>query len=195
MTEQQLEAFAVMQVPDDDNTGYILEVDLEYPDELHDLHNDLPVAPQQMAIEDEALSPYTQRLKEKFNIKGKAQPKLMPNLNDKSKYVVHYVNLKQYIKLGLQLKRVHRGVKFHQSYWLRDYISLNTEKRKTARNAFEKDFFKLMNNSIFGKTMENVRGRINMELVHTEKRMKKVSAKPTFHRFHIFNEDLVALTA
>ena len=74
-----------------------------------------------------------------------------------------------------------------------EYIALNTEKRKEAKNPFEKDFFKLMNNAIFGKTMENVRKRINVELVHTEKRLKKVVAKPTFHKFKIFNEDLVGV--
>ena len=73
--------------------------------------------------------------------------------------MVHYRNLKQYITLCLRLKKIHRGVEFTQSFWLQTYISMNTERRKVARNAFEKDFFKLMNNSIFGKTMENVRGR------------------------------------
>ena len=192
MTEEQLANFDVNEIPDDSDTGYILEVDLHYPPEIHDHHNDLPVAPESMAVEEDDLSPYTQQLREKHQIKGKAYKKLMPNLHDKNKYVLHYRNLKAYLALGLQVTNVYRGVEFHQSFWLRGYISMNTERRKNARNSFEKDFFKLMNNSIFGKTMENVRGRKNIELVHTEKRMKKVAAKPNFSSFTIFNKDLVA---
>ena len=192
MTDEQLEEFDVTKVPDDSETGYILEVDLSYPPEIHDEHNDLPVAPESRAILEEELSPYTQDLREKIQLKGKPHKKLIPNLDDKTKYVLHYRNLKHYLQLGLQLKKIHRGVEFHQSFWLKQYISMNTERRKQARNSFEKDFYKLMNNSIFGKTMENVRGRKNIELVHTEKRMKKVAAKANFTSFTIFNKDLVA---
>ena len=192
LTEQQLQDFDVTQFPDDAETGYILEVDLEYPAEIHDLHNDLPVAPEQRKVGEDELSAYSTELKTKLNLKGRPQPKLVPNLYNKTKYVIHYVNLKQYMRLGVRLLRIHRGIEFHQSFWLKKYISLNTEKRKQARNAFEKDFFKLLNNSIFGKTMENVRGRTNLELVHEERRLKKITAKPNFNRVHIFNEDLTA---
>ena len=193
MTEEQLERFDVMQVPDDADTGYILEVDLEYPEELHDLHNDYPLAPESLVIEHENLSPHTQHLKEKLDVKGRPHKKLIPNLRNKTKYVIHYAALKQCLQLGMKLKRLHRGIEFHQSFWLRKYISLNTEKRKQARNAFEKDFFKLLNNSIFGKTMENMRGRIKFDLAHTEKRLKKLVAKPSFHKAHIFNKDLTGV--
>ena len=192
LTEQQLQDFDVTQFPDDAETGYILEVDLEYPAEIHDLHNDLPVAPEQRKVGEDELSAYSTELKTKLNLKGRPQPKLVPNLYNKTKYVIHYVNLKQYMRLGVRLLRIHRGIEFRQSFWLKKYISLNTEKRKQARNAFEKDFFKLLNNSIFGKTMENVRGRTNLELVHEERRLKKITAKPNFNRVHIFNEDLTA---
>ena len=192
LTEQQLQNFDVTQIPDDAETGYILEVDLEYPAEIHDLHSDLPVAPEQRKVVEDELSPYSAELKTKLQLKGRPQPKLVPNLYNKTKYVIHYVNLKQYMRLGVRLLRIHRGIEFHQSYWLKKYISLNTEKRKQARNAFEKDFFKLLNNSIFGKTMENVRGRTNLELVNDERRLKKITAKPNFNRVHIFNEDLTA---
>ena len=195
MTDQQLDNFDVTEVPDDSDTGYILEVDLHYPPDIHDHHNDLPVAPESMAVEEDELSPHTQHLREKHNIRGKAYQKLMPNLHDKKKYVLHYRNLKFYLKLGLKVTRIHRGVEFHQSFWLQKYISMNTERRKEARNSFEKDFFKLMNNSIFGKTMENVRGRKNIELVHTEKRMTKIASKPNFTAFTIFNQDLLPPTA
>lgn len=145
-----------------------------------------------MTMDVDDLSPYTKELRDRLKIGGKLHPKLTPNLRNKTKYVVHYINLKQYLRLGLKLTRIHRGVEFHQSHWLRQYISFNTELRKQAQNSFEKDFFKLMNNSIFGKTMENVRGRVNIELVHVPKRIKRIAAMPSFHRVTIFNKDLVA---
>ena len=191
LSEEQQRDLDVTQVPDDSDVGYMLEVDLEYPEELHDLHSDLPLAPAQGTIKAEELSDQSRHLMEELNIKGRPQAKLMSTLYDKKKYVIHYINLKLYLRLGMRLVHVHRVVQFQQSYWLKEYISLNTEKRKKAQNAFEKDFYKLMNNSIFGKTMENVRSRVNMELVHKAERLMRITAKPTFNRAHIFNDDLV----
>ena len=137
--------------------GLILEVDLEYPPELHRLHNDYPLAPEKMVVREEMLSDYSREIlgREGMTI-GKVQ-KLIPNLKDKEKYVLHYRNLQLYLKLGLKLKKIHRALEFSQSKWLEPYIAFNTQKRAGAKNAFEKDFFKLMNNSVFGKTMENLR--------------------------------------
>ena len=116
-----------------EKTPCILEVDLEYPKELHDLHNDYLLAPEQIEVD--------------------KTKKLIPNLWDKKNYVIHYENLKQCLKLGLKIGNIHRGIKFKESQWLKKYIALNTDLRTKARNEFEKDFFKLMNNSVFGKTM------------------------------------------
>ena len=131
----------------------ILEVDLEYPKELHDLHNDYPLAP------------------ERVKCKNKVE-KLIPTLGDKKKYVVHYKNLSQYLDLGLRLTHIHRGIKFEESEWLKSYIDMNTELRKKAINNFEKNFFKLGNNSVFGKTMENIRNRVNVKLVNDSVKAK-----------------------
>ena len=106
---------------------------------------------------------------------------------------MHYRNLKQHLTLGMRLTKIHRVLVFDQSPWLKTYIDFNTEKRKNARNEFEKDFFKLMNNSVFGKTMENLRKRVNVKLVNTEKQLEKLSASPLFDYFRIFNEDLIAV--
>ena len=151
----------------------ILEVDLEYPKSLHDLHSDYPLAPEQIEV-NKVL-------------------KLIPNLGDKKKYILHYENLKKYLSLGLKLNNIHRGIKFEESQWLEKYIALNTDLRTVAKNEFEKDFFKLMNNSVFGKTMENIRNRVDIKLVNNKKQAEKLSAKPNFNHCNIFSEDLVAI--
>ena len=151
----------------------ILEVDLEYPKNLHDLHNDYPLAPEQIVVNKVS--------------------KLIPNLGNKKKYVLHYENLKQYLKLGLKLTHIHRGIKFNESPWLEKYISINVKLRTKAKNEFEKNFFKLMNNSVFGKTMENIRNRVDIKLVNNKKRAEKLSAKPNYKHCNIFSEDLVAI--
>ena len=156
-----------------ENYPCILEVDLEYPKSLHDLHSDYPLAPERVEVN--------------------KVDKLIPNLRDKKKYVIHYENLKQYLSSGLKLTHIHRGIKFEKSQWLKKYIDLNTDLRTAAANEFEKDFFKLMNNSVFGKTMENIRNRVDIKLVNDKKRAIKLSAKPNFNHCNIFSENLVAI--
>ena len=116
-------------------------------------------------------------------------------MQNKKKYVIHYENLKQFLSLGLKLTRIHRGIKFKESRWLEKYIALNTDLRTAAKNEFEKDFFKLMNNSVFGKTMENIRNRVDIKLVNDKKRAEKLSSKPNFKHCNIFSKNLVAIHA
>ena len=162
----------IMQVWE--KTPCILEVDLQYPKELHDLHNDYPLCPERVKCD-------------------KGVEKLIPNLRDKNNYVIHYKNLIQCLKLGMKLKKIHRGIKFTESTWLKPYIDKNTNLRTQAKNNFEKDFYKLMNNSVFGKTMENIRNRVNVKLVSTKEKLKKLVAKPNFRSCKIFNENLVSV--
>lgn len=173
----------------------ILEVDLEYPIELHESHNDLPVAPEKLQVKSEMLSPYSQRAAAELNAKNSYNvTKLIPNLNDKSRYVLHYRNLKLYLKLGLKLKKVHKILKFKQEPWLRSFIDFNTNMRKNATNSFDKDFYKLMNNSMFGKSMENLRSRCNVDLITDKKRALKLIASPSFQSFKIIDENLVIVS-
>ena len=178
---------------DDSKKGLILEVDLEYPTELHDNHNDYPLGPEKIKVTNEMLSDYCKKIQKKFKISSGLVHKLIPTLNDKQKYVLHYKNLQSYLNLGLKLKRVHRVLEFNQSPWLKQYIDFNTQKRTNAKNSFEKDFFKLMNNSVFGKTMENLRKRVDVRLVTDKEKLLKLASKPTYVSSKIFNENLVAV--
>ena len=157
-----------------EKTPCILEVDLEYPEELHDLHNDYPLCPERVECDN-------------------GVKKLIPNLRHKNNYVIHYKNLIQCLRLGMKLKKIHRGLKFVESAWLKPYIDTNVILRTQAKNNFEKDFFKLMNNAVFGKTMENIRNRVNIKLVNTGEKFKKLVAKPNYESRIIFNENLVSV--
>ena len=158
-----------------EKTPCILEVDLEYPEELHDLHNDYPFCSEKVKCENRV-------------------EKLIPNLRDKTKYVIHYRNLIQCLKAGMKLKKIHRGIKFVESEWLKPYIEKNTNLRTKAKNNFEKDFYKLMNNSVFGKTMENIRNRVDVKLVNTKEKLRKLVAKPNLKGPpKIFSEDFVTV--
>ena len=136
-----------------DKKAYLLEVDVEYPKELHENHNELPFFTSRMKI-------------------GTVE-KLAPNLKDKKGYVVHIKALDQALKHGLKLKKVHRVIEFQQSRWMKAYVMLNTRLRKDAKNEFEKDFFKLMNISAFGKTMGNIRNHKDIKLVASDKKYLK----------------------
>ena len=119
--------------------------------------------------------------------------KLVANLHDKTEYVIHIRNLKQALNHGLVLKKVHRVIKFNQNAWLKPYIDMNTDLRKKAKNDFEKDFFKLMNNAVFGKTMENVRKHRDIKLVTTERRRNYLVSEPNYHTTKFFTENLLAI--
>ena len=121
--------------------GYFLEVDLEYPDELRELHNDFSLAPEKLAVSSDILSKPSKKIADKYEIKVGDVKKLILNLGSKTSYVVHYRNLQLYLSLGMKLTKVHRVLKFNQSDWMKKYIGFNTEKRMNAANDFEKDFF------------------------------------------------------
>ena len=158
---------------EDDDKRYILEVDLEYPKNLHDLHSDLPFLPERMRIN-------------RCN-------KLICNLSDKNKYVVHIKSLKQALNHGLILKKVRRVISFYQEPWLKQYIITNTEERNKADSDFKKDFYKLMCNAVFGKSMEQVRNHRDIRLVTTNKRRNQLVSEPNYHSTKWFSEELLAI--
>ncbi|XP_072388760.1 uncharacterized protein [Diabrotica undecimpunctata] len=134
-------SFDVTSIPDNSDIGYVLQVDLSYPQELHDKHKDFPFAAER------SVPPSG----------GVKLSKLMTTLNDKKEYTVHYKNLKQMLANGLKLTKIHKILQFKQGAWLKPYIELNTRNRAIARTDFEKNLYKLMNNAVFGKTMENIK--------------------------------------
>ena len=156
-----------------DNKGYILEVDIDYPNKLQNLHSDLPFLLERMVIN---------------NTK-----KLVCNLPDKKNYVVHINVLKQALDHGLKLRKVHRVIEFDQEAWLKEYIDVNTELRKKASNDFEKDFFKLMKNAVFGKTMENVTKHRDIKLVKTDKKRNKLVSEPNYHTMKLIDNNLAII--
>ena len=151
--------------------GYLLEVDVRYPKELHDSHNDLPF------------------MCERIKING--VEKLIPNLYHKKRYVINIRALEQALKHGLVLERIHRAIEFKQSAWMKEYIDFNTKLRTAAASDFEKDFYKLMNNAVFGKTMENIKKHRNIKLVTNREAYLKAVMKPDFKSGVLFGENLM----
>ena len=131
--------FDVMSINEKSPIGYFLKVDLKYLDELHELHNDYPLAPEKLAVSSDMLSKYCKKIADEYEIKVDVK-KLIWNLGNKTNYVVHYRNLQLYLSLGMKLTKIHKVLEFRQSDWMKKYIGFNTEKRMNAANDFEKYF-------------------------------------------------------
>ena len=153
--------------------GYISEVDVEYPKNLHKLHSDLPFLPERMKIN--------------------KSTKLVCHIQNKENYVVQIRALKQALDHGLKLTKVHRVIEFRQEAWLKPYIDMNTELWKHVKNDFEKDFFKLMNNSAYGKTMENVRNHRDIRVITINKRRSILASEPNYHSTKYISKDLLIM--
>ena len=159
----------LMQIKKDSSTGYILEVDLEYPEKLHDIRNDYPLALEKINILKEWLSKYCLKIANAHNITTGSAKKLVPNLMNKNNYVIHYRNLQQCLELGMKLKKIHRILKFKQKAWMKPYIDFNTERKKETTNEADKNHFKLLNKAVYSITMENMRKRIKIRVVKNSK--------------------------
>ena len=179
LSDDEIDSIDFNCVSSESDVEYILEVDLEYPSKLHDLHNDYPLAPEKVKVSKDMLSDYCSSIAEKY-VKVGDVAKLIPDLRDKSCYMLHYRSLQLYVSLGMVVKKIHRVMKFKQSDWLKSFVMFNTAKRMNAANEFEKAFFKLIINSVYGKTMENVRKRVNVKLINNEKKYLKVVSRPSF---------------
>ena len=194
LSDDEIDNIDFNSVSAESDIGYILEVDLVYPCELHKLHNDYPLAPEKLRVSKDMLSDYCLSIAEKHDIKvGNDVAKLIPSLRDKRCYVLHYRTLLLYMSLGIIIKKIHRVLKFKQSDWLGSFVMFNTAKWMNAAYEFEKAFFKLIINSVYGKTMENVRKRVNVKLINNEKKYLKVVSRPSFVSQKILDKNLVAV--
>ena len=185
----------ILELDEEGEWGYTLEVDLGYPKQLHHITADFPLAPETGEIEQDMFSEYMSTLHHILNPTRKYKPsrKLLLTLYDREHYFVHYSVLKFYLAMGLTLKKVHRVIKYKQKPWLREYIDFNSNQRALSCNDFDKAFYKLKNNALFGKTMEDVRKRINYKLVTNEEKLIKLARSPFFHDRDIINEDIVGV--
>lgn len=188
LKDDEIQSFDVNSISPDNEEGYILEVDIHYPHNIHDEHSDLPFAAEKLSVP---------------ICNNSNNTKLVANLYDKYKYVIHYLHLQQCLKNGLILLNVHRILAFSQKKFLEPYISLNTSLRQKATSDFEKDFFKKQNNSIFGKTIENKRKQVDVKLVNVWKDncnttnkicgAEKYVSAPNFKNLAIISENLVTI--
>lgn len=178
----------IMNLPDDGENGFIFEVDLEYPQELHDAHNDYPFCAERQKLPEDAMKI--------LGLDKNNHEKLLLTLYDKKNYIIHYRMLKLAIKHGLKLKKVHKILKFRQAQWVKPYIDLNVDLRMKAKTKFKIELTKYFMNSAFGKTMENLRQRSNIKLINKwggKSGARMAIAKPNFKTFKIFDENLVAI--
>lgn len=181
LKKRKIEKLNISEIDKEGDYGYIFEVDVQYDVQLHDIHNDLPFLP-------ESKPPPNKKI-----------CKLIPNLENKEKYVVHYRNLQHALSNGLKISKIHRVLRFKQSAWLKPYIDLNTNLRINAKSPFEKDLYKLKNNAIFGKTMENVEKRVNVKLInHWANQGRRLGVRDlvasiNFKNISTFSENLAAI--
>ena len=189
LTQDQMDNFDVTKIEPNSKTGYVLEVDLDYPDSLHDLHNDYPMAVESITPTKEMLSPYNKKNLTENSFLFTQCKKLIPNLMNKKKYILHYRNLQLYLQHGLKVTKVHRILSFTQSDFMKKYIDYNTEQRMKAKNTFEKDFYKLMINSVYGKTMENIRKRIDVKVVTNITQKDKCIKNPRYKSFTLWGQN------
>ncbi|XP_052127781.1 uncharacterized protein LOC127750348 [Frankliniella occidentalis] len=193
LTASEIEEFGPEKINPDSDLGYLFVVDLVYPKELHDKHNFYPLAPEHMEPQYKDLSRLQKKMIRDYNLPKKSTKKLIPNLCDKKCYVVYGDTLMLYLELGLRLEKIHKIIEFEQSAWLKPFITHNIDMRKLATSDFQKAFWKLMNNSVFGKTCEAVRKRRNVVLTKERQKFRKLVRSPLYHSFEIFNHGLACV--
>ena len=181
LSEEEIKVFDLSSIAENSLIGYVLEVDLEYPKKLHDSHNDYPLCPEKVEVKYDMLSNYCKEIVNWYSIKVSGAKKLIPNLCDKVKHIDHYKNLQYYFSLGMKLVKIDIILKFKQSNWLKSYVDFNTEKRKESPDEFSKNLYKLLDNCIYGKSIENIRQTINVKLINDKKiHIKKLLASQIY---------------
>lgn len=183
----------ILKTPSNAKTGYILEVTMSYPKKLHKAHASNPIAPEKRKTSYADLSPVAKHICDAHNLrKSLRAEKLTCTFNKRAFYVLHYRNLQLYTKLGMVLERVHRVLAFAQAPIMKGYVEANTAKRAASTNEFDVSYFKLLTNSLFGKTMERADKRSKVRLVSDSKTYEKIVSDMNFKNAKIINEHLVS---
>ena len=184
----------IMQMEDDGDKGFFFQVDLAYPKTLHDSHDDYPLCPVKMQIENYRLSEYQQNLSKQLNINLKDGEKLCLTLEDKDFYICHFTSLKLYLSLGMKLKKIHKILQFRQESWAASYIHLNTTLRINASSPFEEAMSKFFNNNMFGKTIENTHDYSHVIVTNSEEKAQKYLNRLNLKDFDIITNKLIMMT-
>lgn len=191
LSENEIKTFDLLSIPENNPTGYRLTCDIRIPEDKHDFFNEYPVCPERVVVTNDYLSDFSKIAQATLGVKEDKSQKLVPNLFDKIRYCVDYRYLQYCVKLGVEILKIHEIISYDQSAFLSPFIQLNTNLRTKCKNEFEKEFFKLMNNSVFGKTMENIRNRIVYKLVNNPKKFSRLTAKPSFKRATVITQDVL----
>ena len=183
----------ILNSPDDNDIGYYVEVDLKYPDNIKQKTKNFPFAPMNKKINPDNFNDYMKKIKPDTYIQS---GKLICDWSNKKNYLIHYRMLKFYVRHGMVVDKIHNVISFKQSRWLEKYINFNTQKRNKAKNDFEKDFYKLLNNAFYGKTMENVRNRLKIKFIKKDdyREVIKQQSKLTFNGIHKVYENCDSYT-
>jgi hypothetical protein len=198
LTEEEFTPIDWLNIDTEGESGYVLKVDLDYPRNIHDKTQDFPLAPEPGMVSDDMFTEFMQtqwarrcEFRRGGTVKFKPEKKLLMTCHNKSEYVVHFKLLKFYLEMGMTITKVHEVVKFTQTAIFRKYIEDNSARRQAANDDFTKDLYKLLNNALFGKTMENVRGRKKFTLRNSEAQMLLDTSKPHYLRTVEFSPDLL----
>ena len=195
MDSSELNLNHILNIKADSPRGCIVQCDLEYPEYLHDNHVDFPLAPHKLKIKYNDLSPLAKSICLKHNLKRTTQTeKLMTTFYPKENYILHYKNLQLYVQLGIKVTRIHRGIKFKQAPIMKSYVDFNSMKRAQATNSFDTNFYKLLSNSLFGKTIERPEKRSRVILTGSKKKHEQLVGSLCYKQTKIINPDLVGIT-
>ena len=192
LKQTEIDQLDFSSMTDFQDTGYIVQCDISYPEKLHQSHNSLPLCPEHKTITEKDLSPYSKEMYEKLrgNVSKYKAKKLVSSFEKKKNYVTHYSNLQFYIKQGLIVNNVSKVLAFDQSPYLAKYMDFCTEQRRLATNTFDKNLMKLLANSCFGKTIENVRKYQKCYFARSEKRATQLNSNPLINQVLILENDL-----
>jgi len=194
LSREMIDKFDASTIPDDNHLGYIVEVTLEFPEEIHNKLKDFPPLASKAQIAPCQWSPYMHSIWSQSCLPPKqSTEKLVQILGDHNFYVLHYVHLKLCLQLGLKLKKVHRGIEFVQSAWMKGFIEKNCALRRNAKSKFEKNYYKIFNCSVFGKCIENVTKRTNVRLITNDEQYYRLSRQNNFGDIHIYDRNFAGV--